>query len=253
MASRPERAHDGVTEAARLWYGSFHGVLSTHSLAEPGYPFGSVVPCCLDPDGHPLLLLSPLAQHCRNLQADPRCGFVVYQPPAGGNNQAGGDIQQGRRLSCIADCRIDDTQANLARYCRHFPAGRAYAERLGFRLYRLEPRRFHYNGGFATARWLGRERLSPGTAFGADVEGALLARLARERGAWLAAQAKPAQAKSDGSAEPVGVDRYGLTLRCGERLIRLQSAGLLDGWDRLMAEIDAGSLRPANLEPLQPD
>lgn len=234
MVLDPHRRRDAVDDAARLWYGSFFGVLSTNSLAESGYPFGSVVPYCLDPQGHPLLLLSHLAQHCRNLQADRRCGFIVYQ------QAQGADVQQSRRLSCIADCHIDDNQAHLSRYCRHFPAGRTYAEQLGFRLYRLEPLRFHYNGGFATARWLGRERLSPAAAFAPDAEHLLLRRLAAERGTWLAAQGM-----ADGSVEPVAIDAYGLTLRGTTGLIRLQSATLLTGWDGLAASIDAGLLRPA--------
>lgn len=53
------------------------GVLSTHSQAHPGYPFGSVVPYCLDNVGFPLLLLSHLAQHTRNLMAEPRCALTL--------------------------------------------------------------------------------------------------------------------------------------------------------------------------------
>ncbi|MGB5733885.1 MAG: pyridoxamine 5'-phosphate oxidase family protein [Thiohalocapsa sp.] len=147
-----ETTHTAIEDARRLWYGSFDGVISTQSLAVPGYPFGSVVPLCLDQTGRPLLLLSHLAQHSRNLAADPRCALTLFERPAG-------DIQQGRRLTCVADCHAYANADALTRYCRHFPNGRVYAEQLGFRLYRLEPLRFHYNGGFATARWLGADRL----------------------------------------------------------------------------------------------
>lgn len=47
MTDRQERERD-LGEVRQLWAGRFQGVLSTHSLAEQGYPFGSVVPYCLD-------------------------------------------------------------------------------------------------------------------------------------------------------------------------------------------------------------
>ncbi|VFQ68897.1 unnamed protein product [Cuscuta campestris] len=45
-----------------------------------GYPFGSLVDFVADPMGHPVLLLSPLAIHTRNLIGDPRCTLVVQVP-----------------------------------------------------------------------------------------------------------------------------------------------------------------------------
>ena len=42
---------------------------SPHSpKAMPGFPFGSVVPYCLDEQGRPLILISRIAQHTHNLQ-----------------------------------------------------------------------------------------------------------------------------------------------------------------------------------------
>ena len=144
----------GDFEAPRqLWAGRFQAVLSTQSQAESGYPFGSVVPYCLDHQGLPLLLLSHLAQHTKNLSEDPRCALTLCE--------ATDDVQQSERLTCVADCSgvgPDDVSAHR-RFFRYYPDSRVYHEQLNFRLYRLEPKRFHYNGGFATARWLGCERI----------------------------------------------------------------------------------------------
>ena len=237
-------------DARRLWHGSFDGVLSTQSQAEPGYPFGSVVPFCLDQHARPLLLLSHLAQHCHNLDADPRCALTLFKRPAG-------DIQQGPRLTCIADCRAihgkpSDGQADnrtdngahdlaLDRYCRHFPKGRVYAEQLGFRLYRVEPRRWHYNGGFATARWLSADRIMTTLPFAPETEQALLDRLKSERRHWLFSQF---DASGIEPPEAVGFDRWGLTLRGGERMLRLNAKMPLDGWGALIAAIDDDALHP---------
>src|SRR5437879_12351747 len=49
-----------------------HAVLATLSASRDGWPFASVAPYALSADGEPLLLLSDLAEHTRNVRADPR-------------------------------------------------------------------------------------------------------------------------------------------------------------------------------------
>ena len=225
-------AADAVGDARRLWCGRFQGVLSTHSAAEPGFPFGSVVPVCLSNAGEPLLLLSHLAQHSRNLGADPRAALTLF-------DTAGDDIQQGRRLACMGRCEPYDDPVALARWCRHFPQGRVYAERLNFRLHRLLPLRCHYNGGFGTARWLGVDWLLERIALDPECEQMQLRMLAEQHARWLSTQAVP------GCAAPplaAGVDHLGVTLRCDARLLRLEADNALADTDALTACIHRGGL-----------
>ena len=53
---------------------------SAHSRALGGHPFGSVVPCVLDHDACPVLLISRLAEHTRNNSLKTNgyhnCGFT---------------------------------------------------------------------------------------------------------------------------------------------------------------------------------
>jgi hypothetical protein len=210
-------------DARQLWAGRFQAVLNTHSLAEPGYPFGSLVPYCLDQAGHALLLLSHLAQHTRNLNADPRCGLCLAQA-------TDADPQQSLRLSCPADAQpvdLADT-ASHARWFRYFPASRPYFTELNFRLYRVRPRRFYFNGGFATARWLGTERiLRPSPLDDAD-EVRLLGALGDLPG--LLAE------RYGASGAPIrlaGADPWGLDLALGEHLTRVPLPGPLSTLDSL--------------------
>jgi len=55
------------TRARNLLLKSDFGTLSTHSVDCPGYPFASVVPVGFDDHNRPLLLISRLAQHTRNI------------------------------------------------------------------------------------------------------------------------------------------------------------------------------------------
>src|SRR6478609_9668069 len=61
------------------------GSLSTMSRKQPGFPFGSVMPYGLDAGGRPIFLISTMAMHTQNLQADPRASLLVTQPDAGGD------------------------------------------------------------------------------------------------------------------------------------------------------------------------
>src|SRR5262249_61007574 len=56
------------------------GALSTLYRRQPGYPFGSVMPYAPDDRGAPLLLISSMAMHTQNLEADPRARLLVTQP-----------------------------------------------------------------------------------------------------------------------------------------------------------------------------
>jgi hypothetical protein len=177
------------------------------------------VPYCLDRAGRPVFLFSHLAQHAKNLAADRRCALTLAEPVPG-------DIQQGQRLTCIGECRpLDPSEADsLERYLRYFPDGRIYAERLNFRPYRLEPRRFHYNGGFAAARWLGCERVLRSNPLDGEAEASLADALIRNQGPQLAALLPAPEGAPAGPSTRqriAGIDPWGLDLGWGDRLRRV--------------------------------
>ena len=61
------------------------GSLSTLSRKHPGFPFGSLMPYGLDSQGRPIFLISIMAMHTQNLQADPRASLFVTEPDASGD------------------------------------------------------------------------------------------------------------------------------------------------------------------------
>jgi len=216
-APAPDPGVSGSERARRLWTGSFRGVISTHSQAEPGYPFGSVVPFCLDAGGLPILLFSHLAQHSRNLGADARCALTLYDTKAQ-------DVHQSTRLTCLGDCSLlpAEDRAAATRYFRYFPRARGYFEELDFRLYRLVPLRFHFNGGFATARWLGTERILAAATFDETAESDLIEHVERRHPLVLQTHFRRARTDQD-PVRVAGIDPLGLDLRRGERLRRLHA------------------------------
>src|SRR6266852_6088383 len=71
--------------ARTLVYLGRMGSLSTLSRKQPGFPFGSVMPYALDACGRPIFLISTMAMHTQNLQADSRASLLVTQPDASGD------------------------------------------------------------------------------------------------------------------------------------------------------------------------
>ena len=53
------------------------GALGTFSLAMPGHPFVSLVTFVPDSSLRPVFLLSGLAEHTRNLRADPKASLLL--------------------------------------------------------------------------------------------------------------------------------------------------------------------------------
>ena len=85
-SDQPMVPEPSFAERARtLVYLGRIGSLSTLSRKQPGFPFGSVMPYGLDDHGHPIFLISTMAMHTQNLQADPRASLLVTQPDAGGD------------------------------------------------------------------------------------------------------------------------------------------------------------------------
>jgi putative heme iron utilization protein len=201
--------------ARQLLAGAFQGVLSTQSLEHTGYPFGSVVPYVLDQDGLPLLLLSHLSQHTKNVDADPHCGLTLL-------DHGTGNVQERSRLSLIGDVIPLAQAADAERYFAYFPPSGMYFRQLGFRFYRFEAKRLHWNGGFATARWFSVDRIVRANPLDREAQARIIAHMNQDHADalhhYLAGLDLP---DSAAVALMVGIDAEGIDLRVQDRLYRI--------------------------------
>jgi putative heme iron utilization protein len=124
-----------------------------------GVPYASLVLIGADLDGSPLLLLSDLAQHSRNIAFDPRIS-LLFDGTAGYR-----DPLTGPRLTVIGQATAVQDARRLARFTAHHPASTLYSGFADFRLYRVAVERGHLVAGFGRIHWIeGRDLL-----FAADV------------------------------------------------------------------------------------
>ena len=226
-----------VTAARQLLSGRLQGTLATQSREHPGFPFGSLLPYSIGRDGRPLILISHLAKHTRNLGDAPQCCLTICE-------SGQGDIQTLMRLTClaVAEPLPDIPKALAERHFRYFPEGFIYHSQLNFHFYRLIPERFYFVGGFGSARWISRDRLETHNGFSFDEEQTVLDLINRRFGKSLTrcfrAQSHP-EGKGGTEASAVGLDPEGLDLRLADRLRRLPFPKPLHSGDKVMAWIAA--------------
>ncbi len=125
------------------------GTAALATIGEGGFPFGSLVSHAVDPDGRPLLLLSDLAEHTRNLAADPRASLMAVE-------RGDGDplaLARVTVLGTVRELRGDERAAALPVY-RAAQPGAFYSEFADFRLYRMEVTSVRYVGGFGRMSWV---------------------------------------------------------------------------------------------------
>lgn len=120
------------------------GVIATHSIRFPGFPYGSAVPYALDARGRPVFLISQLAAHTQNIGENPRASLTAHQA----------DVVTGSRISLLGEVtRIERQDPGAVRFLSLFPDAAAYAGFGDFGFFRLEPVAGHYIGGFGDIRW----------------------------------------------------------------------------------------------------
>ena len=199
--------------ARELLLKEYRGVLSTHSKALPGFPFGSVVPYCLDEQGQPLILISRIAQHTHNLMQDAKCSLLVSERGAE-------DVQAVGRLTLLAQATQLRDKSQIAaaaqRYYRYFPGSQGHHQVHDFDFWRLEPVRGRFIGGFGSIHWLDQVTLV--NPFAGDSEVSMIEHMNSDHRRAIAHYVALAGLPEQVPAELVGVDSEGFHLRIGQAL-----------------------------------
>ena len=154
-----------ATRARKLLLERKFGVLSTQSVAMPGYPFGSVAPYCLDRGGLPVILVSDIAQHTKNIIADPKVSLTIVEDetPRG---QACGRVTYLAEAIPVGEHDADTQE----RYYDYFPSSRNYHKTHSFRFYRLAATRLRFIGGFGDIHWIESGDFTHANPFSRDEE-----------------------------------------------------------------------------------
>ncbi|XP_056842150.1 uncharacterized protein LOC108859359 isoform X3 [Raphanus sativus] len=151
-----------VEEIRTVLNGSVCGMLSTFSQKYEGYPSGSMVDFACDADGSPILAVSSLAVHTKDLLANPKCSLLVAREP---------EDRTGLRITLHGDAVLvsdKDQAAVRSAYLAKHP--NAFWVDFGdFSFMRIEPKVVRFVSGVATA-FLGSGEFSKEEYQGAKVD-----------------------------------------------------------------------------------
>lgn len=200
-------------DARRFVRAQHSGVLSTISRRVEGFPFGSVAPFVTDHTGCPVILISTLAEHTRNLEADPRCSLIVqpYSP----------DMQTAGRATVIGKAqRLPDKDALGPRYLRFHPQAEAYFAMHDFSFWRIEPVRVRWIGGFGRIHWAEPADYLLDAGPLAAQEVGILAHMNADHGHNLVAYCRHVHGVEVDTAEMIGIDPDGFDVRAAGQVLR---------------------------------
>lgn len=132
---------------------------TTFTGAEGAWPYASLVLVASDLDASPLLLLSDLAEHSKNLARDPHAS-LLFDGTTGFD-----DPLTGARATVLGEITPQAGAASLERFVKRHPSANLYAGFKDFRLYRMCVTRAHLVAGFGRIDWIeSGDLLYPGDA-----------------------------------------------------------------------------------------
>ena len=151
-SDRPTVPEPAFAERVRtLMYLGRIGSLSTLSRKQPGFPFGSVMPYGLDERGRPVFLISTMAMHTQNLQADPRASLLLTQDDGGGDPLGASRVTLVGNVSRLPEAEIPEArELYLARYAN----SKYWVDFEDFSFYRMDVVDVYYVGGFGVMGWV---------------------------------------------------------------------------------------------------
>ncbi|ALK10648.1 HugZ family protein [Blastochloris viridis] len=192
------------------------GALATND-PKSGFPLTTLVNVATDVDGAPLLLLSGLSLHTRNLAADGRASLLLAEAGKG-------DPLAHPRLSLVGMVRrIDDARARRRFLAKH-PKSQLYVQLPDFTFWRMELAAIHLNGGFGRAAAIGpADVLTDIAGAGALIEAEpdIVAHLNDDHAEAVRLYATRLAGAPDGRWSVTGCDPDGLDLACGDRTARV--------------------------------
>jgi hypothetical protein len=180
-----------------------------------GWPFGSLAPYALHADGTPIVLLSEIAQHTKNLRRDPRLSMFVCDPRPTGDPQASWRVTVLGRARPLerGEPELEEIQA---RYRDRVPNAPSYLGTHDFTYFALEPVRVRAIGGFGAIRWLEPEGILRDPQGGGLREAAagILSHMNADHEDALRAIVAAATGTSPARARMTAIDRAGFLVRC---------------------------------------
>jgi putative heme iron utilization protein len=204
------------TKARRYLRARHAGVLSTLSARLDGHPFGSILPFVLDHAARPVILISRLAEHTRNIAADPRVSLIAHDQSD--------DVQAGARVTLVGEAKAVNA-AELppvqARYLACFPDAARLLALGDFSFFSIQPKTLRYIAGFGDIRWIPAADFAPPANEIAQAEASIVAHMNADHAENLKDYCRHFLRRTPIEASMVSIDCDGFDLRADGTLVRI--------------------------------
>jgi heme iron utilization protein len=216
MLMKSEPAFDAKLAAKKLLREGRTGALATLMMGK-GNPYCSLINIATDTTGAPLMLLSTLAIHTRNLLADPRISVMLDERKAG-------DPLEGARVMLMGQCSKNTDYSAASIYLRRHPGAEQFAGFADFAYYRMTIERVHLVAGFGRIVDLAPEDILTDVSDAQaliDAEADAIAHMNTDHAEACRLYATKLLGAADGDWRCVGIDPEGLELQQGLTALRL--------------------------------
>jgi heme iron utilization protein len=219
---------DAKSAAKRLLRQARSGALAT-LFPSSADPYCSLVNVATAADGAPLLLLSRLALHTRNILADSRVSLML-------DERREGDPLEGARVMLMGHAAATDDASARMRYLARQPGAEMFAGFADFAVYRMTIARAHLVAGFGRIVDLGPSDVLTDLADAEELIAAepdIVAHMNADHPDALRLYATRLLAANDGEWRCAGCDPEGLELQLGRTALwlrfpeRVRSPGVL--------------------------
>lgn len=214
MKSIPD--FDPKAVAKKLLREGRSGALAT-LMAGSGDPYCSLVNVATATDGSPLLLISRLAVHTRNILADPRVSLML-------DERKESDPLEGARVMLMGRAAVTDKAEVRRRYLARQPEAEMFAGFGDFAFYEVQLNGAHLVAGFGRIVDLKGEDVATDIA-GAETlveaEPEIVEHMNHEHAETCRLYATKLLGANDGAWHCVGCDPEGLELQNGRLALRL--------------------------------
>ena len=211
-SNQPAVAEPTFAERARtLVYLGRVGSLSTLSRKQRGFPFGSVMPYGLDDHANPVFLISTMAMHTQNVQADPRSSLLVTQADTIGDPLGASRVTLLGNILPVPGPEVAEARKlYLARYAN----SKYWVDFDDFSFYWMDVVDVYYVGGFGVMGWVpASEYYGAQTDPLADTAAGIIQHMNTDHGDGLILLAKAFSGIESQEVTMTSVDRLGFHVR----------------------------------------
>lgn len=208
------------------------GTLMRPDAPDAGSPYTSLVLVAVDHDSSPLLLISTLADHTKNLAANPAVS-LLFDGTVGLDEPL-----TGPRVSVQGQAAKTDDERLKARFVARHPGAAMYAGFKDFAFWRVSVSRAHLVAGFGRIHWFGADALLyPPAAALCESEPGIIEHMNTDHADAVQLYATRLLGREGDGWTMTGIDPEGADLRRGGVVLRLPFAKAVSSAEEARAEL----------------